>query len=774
MIQQGEYKVCAPKKHRILRWVLLGGLALILMFGFGWFVFPWFFSLPSDFEQTELERKGGAIVYDRNDRVLAILPAEDHYRYLPLSEAEIPEMLKKAILAAEDKRFYNHHGIDFLGIARSLRDNVSHGEVKSGASTITQQLVKISYPLSERNLKVKISEMILARQVEMRYDKQTILRMYLDRLDFGNLCRGARYAARFYFDRELDQLSLAEYAFLAGLPLNPNYLNPFKHPDRVLKRRNRVLDRMQEFGMIDAESAARAKEEPLFPGYRSNSHEYLIPHLSSKLIRQNRSGMIKTTLDAGIQKKASELIKHHLLPLKDKNVGQAALMVIDNKTGNVLCSIGSAERADVNGGLLDGTQLRRSAGSCLKPFVYALSFQSGATPSTIVPDVPMRILSFYGIKLPTNYNRKFLGPISMRQALASSQNIPAMSILEDNGGAPALLKLLGELGFQGLNKPPEHYGIGLAIGNAEVTLTDVVRAYTCLASYGLLKDLRIEQNQELQFQPKQVIAPEIAYLLTDILSDDTARVSGFGYGPLFRFPYQCAFKTGTSSNYRDNWCIGYTRDYTVGVWVGNFDFSPMKGISGITGAGPIFADCIRYLHQGDQAGVFEKPSAVYSLQVDRRTGHYVKNKNLPIPPEYLQNDLFLLDSTKHEASSRDYDEKGRVLLSPIYNEWYHLKDQDATAQYTLGNQGGYKVVQKIISPLPNAEFLIDPELPGNGLRLPLKAFFPKEIEWSSPTLKIEQSDSGSYAILQEGVHVIELKDKPSGKILFVQIKVKSI
>ncbi|QWP04012.1 transglycosylase domain-containing protein [Akkermansia massiliensis] len=567
-------------QRKTLLWTA-GGLAAAWLLA--WYAVPWLVPLPEGLLHPE-ER--GAVVLDRDGGRIATLPGPDYYHTEPVRLREVPDMLLKATLAAEDKRFFSHGGADFLALARAAAANAAGGEVVSGASTITQQLAKNANPPARRNLWTKAREFFQARRMEMSMSKEEILESYFNLLDYGNLRRGPAAAARFYFGREMSRLSLAECALLAGLPQGPSFLNPLRHPERALERRNRVLRRLEEEGMFPADMVNRALQEPLFSAGTEEGRQPAAPHVTAALMHAGRTGEVRTTLDASLQRSALEIVRRELERLKGHHVTQAAVIVVENATGNILCLVGSADRKHPAGGLMDGTSLPRSPGSALKPFVYAQAFVLGAYPGTVLPDVPTTYRSAHGLEAPQNYNRAYMGPVSVRQALACSQNIPAMRVLDTFGGPSRLLKLLENLGIRGIQGDAAHYGLGLAIGNAEVTLRDLTGAYACLARGGSFLPLKLEQGASVPERP--VLPAEACFMAADILADREARMAAFHDRELMNLPFRYACKTGTSSDFRDNWCVGFTREITVGVWVGNFDASPMKQVGGHGWSGPHF------------------------------------------------------------------------------------------------------------------------------------------------------------------------------------------
>ncbi len=730
-------------KKRLLR-LLIG---LLLLWAVFWYAVPFLAPIPPGLESPPAV---GAKVLDRNGARLATLPGEDFYHVEPIPLAEVPEMFIKATLAAEDKRFFQHGGVDFLALARAVFYGMSDREFSSGASTITQQLAKISNPPAARTVCTKIKEVFQARRLEMTMSKEQILEAYFNRLDYGNLRRGPVTAARYYFGRKPEHLSLAECAMLAGLPQGPTRLNPMEHPDRALKRRNAVLQRMKEEALYPAEMIERALQEPLFDKKAAEWRQAIAPHVIAALSREKRTGAVQTTLDAALQTGAQQIVQQELEKLNAHHVTQAAVIVVENATGNILCLIGSGDRSDPAGGLLDGTTLLRSPGSTLKPFVYAQAFIHGAYPGAILPDVPTAYRSKHGLEAPHNYNKSYMGPISIRRALACSQNIPAMKALELYGGVSKQIELLSNLGMIPPTADPDRYGLGLAIGNAEVRLRDLTAAYVCLARGGTYIPLRLEQSTP-PIPPRRILPETVCYMVADIMADRDARKEAFGQSALMNLPFTYACKTGTSSDFRDNWCLGFTAEVTVGVWVGNFDATPMDGVGGMDGAAPIFFRLMRLIHSGIPATFPPRPEGVRSIRIDARTGKKAADVT---PQKYVRHELTTKAGMPPLASRNDYDAEGRALLDSRYAEWFNnpaCREKDA---FNLAAEQWSGLTPHVLVPPDGSKLALDPELPGGGDRIKLETNLPSGAVWSCPTLQIDQIGDNAYATLTPGTHTI--------------------
>lgn len=664
-----------------------------------------------------------ARVTDRRGGLLGYVPGEDGYRCQPLEG--LPPQLVHALLVAEDKRFYSHGGVDVLALLRAAWQQWS-GQGKSGASTISMQVAKMYSPPAPRNLRTKLREMLQARRLEMTHTKEELLRAYLNRADFSNMCRGAETAARFYFGKGAGELTAPEAALLVALVKSPTQLNPVRHPQAALKRRNLILLRMGEPVMA-----------PLGVQPRS---------INAPAAAEGIPGQL--TLDAGLQSRCAAIAREEVERLQNRNVSQAAVVVADNRTGEVLVALPAACPESPRGGALDGTTTPRSAGSTLKPFVYLMAFRHGAWPGTVLPDVPTLYRSMDGVQAPGNYNEHYMGPVSIRKALACSQNIPAMEAMNRYGSVQECMDLLRVLGFA-LQGEAQHFGLGLAIGNAHISLRELVQAYSVLARQGSLLPLqsRLPLRPE---KPAELLPPHDCYRLADVLSDTEARVPSFGTAPNLRFSFRVAAKTGTSSNFRDNWCVGFTKEYTVGVWVGNFDQSPMQEISGVSGAGPIFHRVFGLLHQDTPASFPEMPDSLHRVEIDCRTGSLAT----PATPPVCRSAELATAADLRRLPAGDFDAAGRAILDARYAEWY--ADCSLKHLYALADTQADTRPPAILIPANGSTLTLEPTLPHAGAMVELRSTLPPAAtSWFSPTLRVERRNGKWYAHLKPGIHTIE-------------------
>jgi penicillin-binding protein 1C len=680
------------------------------------------------------------------------------------SLSEIPQALVSATLAAEDSRFWSHHGVDWRADFRAAWQLIWHRRIISGASTITQQLIKSSSP-RPRTFRSKIIETAQALRLEQVWDKQRILTEYLNRVDYGNYNRGCVAAAQFYFAKPLRDLSTAECALLAGLPQSPARLNPRAHFAAARRRQEWILTRMHKEGWLAEDEFQRALREPL--RLARGGRVFEAPHFVDLLLEQGGvaagNSSVRTTLDLRVNRFAEETLSRQLDALQAEHAGEGAIVVIENQTGNVLALVGSRDYFSAQSGQVDGAYAPRSTGSALKPFLYWLAFEKGATPASIVADVPTDFATSTGLFSPVNYDRHCYGPVRYRVALANSLNISAVKVLDSLGGAKPLLDLLRRCQLSTLTHTDDYYGLGLAIGNAEARLLELANAYACLARLGVCRPYRLVPSAPGQNTGQRVGDADAAWLIADILSDNDARAEAFGPESSLRFDFPVACKTGTSSDFRDNWAFGYTPDFTVGVWVGNFDGSPMRHISGVTGAAPILHDLFDYLHDQYGTSWYARPANIVDRGIDPLTG------KLSSQPDTI-NEKFIAHALPPANAAGDYDDIGRVRLGPEYREWLAGADNWLAGRAVLRDTAS---TLRVTFPLPGTVLFLDPDLPDHGRRLYLSAEGANEAEWSSDSLECLRQDGRSLALLALGRHELTVRDPRTGATHQTWIEVKA-
>jgi len=562
---------------------------------------------------------------DRNGVALGTVLARDTEHAVRVPLGRVSPRFLAAILATEDARFAQHDGVDPIALARAAWQIAGTRHVVSGGSTITMQLARLRYDLP-RTFVGKIGEMVLARRIEAGTPKAAILEAYVNRLPMGGDLTGVEAGARTYFGTPASELDLAHAAFLAALPNDPVRLDPYAHRAALEARRRDVLARMVASGAVPADEAAHAAAERIDVLPRSDGIA-AAPHLLFRLAGgvSPDATRVRTTIDSELQAFAENATQQIVGGLSERRARDGAAIVLDNRDGAILAYVGSADYfARAGAGKNDGVVALRQPGSTLKPFLYELAFERRAVrPTTILADVP----TTYGLPgsrsySPGDYSERFAGPVRARIALADSLNVPAVRVLSGVGVAPFLDRLRA-LGFRHLTKDSDHYGLGLALGDGEVTLEELAGAYAAIANGG--RPVRVHaiadaNDAAVARDGARIGAATEWALVTDVLADEHARARAFGVASLLRTPFASAVKTGTSSDFRDTWTIGFTRDYTVAAWVGNFDGAPMQRVSGVTGAAPLWNRIIRHLAEDTPPVAFAPPHGYVRKPMCATTG----------------------------------------------------------------------------------------------------------------------------------------------------------
>jgi len=573
-------------------------------------------------------------ILDRNGKLLYEKRQEDFGSQDFLPYEKIPTGFIDSAIAIEDRDFYGHFGVNPKSIFRAAWQNFRAGKIVSGGSTITQQLVRNRLHPLKRNYLYKLEEALFALKMETRMSKNEVMEAYLNSVYFGQQAYGIQAASRIYFDKNAAELSQAECAFLVGLIQSPVGYNPFKNFETAKKRQERVIAALN----ISANEKEELLKEPII--LQSGKIDIKAPHfvmwVSQKLDGQKETE-VPTTLNLDLQMEIEQIIRINLEKLKDKNVSSAAVVVLDAKNGDLLAMVGSADYFDREyDGQVNVALANRQPGSALKPFTYALALKNGATAATTIADVETQFFTQDGNPyIPRNYDYGFHGLVRYREALANSYNIPAVKVLE-KVGIENLLHFLQSAGLTTLTKSPQYYGLALTLGDGEIKLLELAQAYGMLARGGKTMTVRTLLDEKID-AGKQLIDPKIAWLISSILDDDSARLPEFGEGGSLEFDFPVAAKTGTTRNSRDNWTFGYTADRVVGVWVGNADNTPMRDTSGITGAGPIFHDSMLAAMKNLPKTGFDKPQGIIQKEICTLSGK-LPTENCP----YKMQEWFIL------------------------------------------------------------------------------------------------------------------------------------
>ena len=618
-----------------------------------------FKGLPDPHQLSQFPSKLTTQIMDRNGVVLYKIYKDENRTLVSLSS--LPPHIKNAFLSAEDKDFYTHNGYSLPGLLRAIYKNTFDDRMEGG-STITQQLIKNTILSSEKTITRKIKEIILAVKTEHIFPKDKIFEMYLNQVGFGGPAYGIQEAARQYFDIDAKDLDLAQAAYLAGLTRAPSKYSPFgDQPEMAIERQQLVLGQMFKNGQISQTDFDKAKKHKL--DFRSAKIEIKAPHfvmlVKSLLIDQLGENMVTqgglkvyTTLDSTIQDQAQKIVTEEVGKLKTLHVGNGPALVTNPKNGDVLAMVGSTDYFNLKqNGQVNLTTSLRQPGSSIKPLNYALSFENGNGPATTIEDRPITFhLSGQESWTPKNYDGKFHGTITLRQALASSYNIPSVLLLAKNGTAnfAAFAQKLGITSWTDSSR----FGLSMALGSLEVKMVDLATAYSAFANQGISTPLntilKIEKSdgkslglsgcpsyiksvsesptanaKDGSCNPKKSISVATAYLISDVLSDNSARSPAFGTNSILNIKNaKVAVKTGTSNDLKDNWTIGYTPNFLVATWVGNNDNSPMSQVaSGVTGASPIWAKIFNHLLKiNHETTTFSPPEDLIKIPICTLTG----------------------------------------------------------------------------------------------------------------------------------------------------------
>lgn len=583
-------------------------------------------------------------IFDRNGNLLYEIYDDENRKPLPL--ADMPDVIKHATIAIEDKDFYLHPGFSITGIVRAARETFFNHNTQGG-STITQQLIKNALLTQEVTFARKIREVLLAFWAERLYSKNQILEMYLNQVPYGGTTWGIEAAAETYFDKSVKELTLAEAAFLTGLPAAPTFYSPYgSRPELAKNRQQEVLHRMVEDGYITPDQEEQAKAEEIHirsavtniksPHFVMYIRELLTQKYGARLVDQG--GLrITTTLDLPLQEKIQEIVKTNIENLTQLRVGNGAALVTNPQNGDILAMIGSRDYFDeTHDGNVNVVISPRQPGSSIKVVNYAAALENGLTPATIIDDSPIAFtIPGQPAYVPVNYDGRFHGPVTIRGALANSYNIPAVKIL-NRIGVKTMIDYGKRMGITTWNDE-SRFGLSLTLGGGEVTLSDLSTVYGVLANQGKKVDLdpilKITDYTGRVYYEKgfpsssQALSPNVAYMLSDMLSDNAARTPAFGPNSALVVPGKTvAVKTGTTNEKRDNWTMGYTPSYVVGVWVGNNDNTPMDPYltSGITGAAPIWNQIMREILKDKPDETFTVPENMVKLPCYGRQEYFTK------------------------------------------------------------------------------------------------------------------------------------------------------
>ncbi len=620
------------RKFRIPGFILGIGFALIFVF-IPYTTYRWLVELPNPQLLTRRDLETSTKIFDRNGVLLYEIYADQNRSPVPLKE--IPDIVKQATIAIEDKEFYHHIGFSVTGMTRSLREILIKKQIQGG-STLTQQLIKTALLSREQTVIRKIKEVILAFWSERLYTKDQILEMYLNQVPYGGTSWGVEAASRTYFGKSIKDVSLGEAALLAGLPAAPTDYSPFgTHPEKAFNRQYEVLRRMVEDRYITKEQAQNALAEQIkfveprvsirAPHFVMYIRDILEKQFGPRLVE--RGGLrVTTSLDVNIQDTMQEILTRNIESLASLNVGNGAALVTNPKTGEILAMIGSRNYFDSSrDGNVNVTTSMRQPGSSIKVVTYTMALENGMSAATPIDDSPISY-SQPGSPpyVPVNYDGKFHGQTPLRYALANSYNIPAVKLIAKYG-VPAMIEKAKQMGVESWTDS-SRYGLSLTLGGGEVTMLEMATVFGTLANNGVRVTLdpilevsdytgRTLVKHSIRYG-YQAVKPEVAWIMGNILSDNVARTPAFGPSSSLVIPGKTvSVKTGTTNDKRDNWTVGYTPSYVTTVWVGNNDNTPMNPYltSGVTGAAPIWHDMMVELLKNKEDEVIARPETVVSL-----------------------------------------------------------------------------------------------------------------------------------------------------------------
>jgi penicillin-binding protein 1C len=602
-------------------------------------------------------------LYDRHGELLDSIRVDFHTRRLAWTKiSDVAPVVPATIIASEDRRFANHNGVDWLAVASAIRSRFD-GSHSRGASTISMQVAGFLAPElaapGNRSWRDKIRQMRAAMDLENNWSKNQILEAYLNLAGFRGETQGVGAAALGLFGKTPDVLTPEDAVMITALLPAPTAA-----PDVIAKRACLIAPRLDcaRLRAATLEMSGVPRRLALDPG--------LAAHLSVKLL--TKPGMrLKTTLDRNVQAVAEIALRRQLMSLGKDRARDGAVVVVDNASGDVLAYVGGVG-GDSTAAAVDGASAYRQAGSTLKPFLYAQVMEKGyLTPASILDDSPLQLDTASGLYVPQNYDKGFKGPVSVRIALAGSLNVPAVRTLMI-AGTEAFRDRLWDSGYRGLTEDGAYYGFSLALGSAEVTLLEQAAAYRSLALGGRWSPLRIKADDPVS-APRQVVSADAAWLVSDILSDPSARSTTFGLDSALKLPFWAAAKTGTSKAMRDNWCIGYSDRYTVAVWVGNLEGDSMKAVSGTSGAAPVWRDVMMALHRDRPGKAPPVPPGIEARTIHFASGH-----------EQPRREYFLRGTGQDEQGAAPDQSRRPRITNPVSGSVFALDPDIPIARQRMG------------------------------------------------------------------------------------------
>ncbi len=680
------------------------------------------FSWLAPFPSQEIKEIGySQTVLDKDGNVLRVFLGSKDRWIFPVELNEINPNLIHATVAVEDKRFWGHHGVDPLAVLRSAWLNVTHQKILMGASTLSMQVIRLVED-RPRTFPNKIVEAIHAVWLESIYSKKQILKLYFELAPYGGNIHGVKAASWRYFRKQPKDLTLAECALLAGIPQSPSRLRPDRHPERAGKRREMVLKSMLANAYLSQKQFDVSNAERVEAGHYA--FPFTAPHFGVWAHKKYPTeAVLQTSLDPQFQIVAEKVLKDRLAELSAFGVQNGSVVILENKSGKIRALVGSNDFLDKDHfGQVNGAFSKRSPGSCLKPFTYAIGFDLGLyTPRRILGDVPVQYEGY----APLDYSKKYKGPVTVREALANSLNVPAVEVLQ-KAGYQKLYVLLKHSGITTLTKQPEQYGLSLTLGTAEVRLLELVNAYAVLARLGTSQAYTGLENTA-QVKQERLMSEGSAYLVADIL-EDSERLASSGFtGNRQNLP-RVAWKTGTSYGNHDAWTVAYNPEYTIGVWLGNFSGKPSKSLVGIEAAAPVALRLFERIYVGKPAPWYEKPAAVSVRKVCLLSGEPVSAicphsaEDFFIAGQSMNRQCsvhrkFMIDSeTGMAVDVVSKDQKVKESVSEVWPQAIHtwLEQHDPNYLSPPLMENGMDMARdweganpKILSPVNQCEYFLD-------------------------------------------------------------------
>jgi penicillin-binding protein 1C len=669
-------------------------------------------------------------VVDRNDVPLTITYRNrwNIHDYLPLHD--MPSILRQAFVVSEDQRFFQHGGVDWQARLHALGQNLIALRPVRGASTISEQVIRMWHQ-RPRTPWSRWLEGLEAARLEKTFSKGEILEFYLNQVPYAGQRRGVVQAARYFFDRDPDTLSTAELLALVVMVRAPSRLNLRNNPVGPARSIRQLADRLLERGIIDqgqltAVSTADLEIKAGAPPVRADHFVQYLDQLKAPLDVPGK-GRLRTTLDAGLQRTVQTILDHRIKDLKHRGVGNGAALIVDHQRSGVLAWVNSgAVLDDVPASWIDAVTTPRQPGSTLKPLLYALALEKGWTAATLVDDHPLSEPVGRGLHSYHNYSRTHYGPLRVREALGNSLNIPAVRAIQFVG-IGNFLDCLRSMEVRSLQQHPDFYGDGLALGNGEITLLELVRAYTVLARQGIYRSLAVSMTEAHRHSPpRRIFSAETASLIGNILSDPRARRLEFGNGSLLRFPVQTAVKTGTSSDYRDAWAVGFNHRFTVGVWIGNLDHRATDGVTGANGPALVLRSVFAEL-----------------------------NRHRDTRPLYLSPRLIKAEICRDSAMAADGD-------CASLSEWF----VPGTVPHAQVVPAGDAPAVYLQQPTPGMELAMDPRIEAADQAFVFRlANLPDNtpVDWYVDDNLVASTTTGEYLwTLQPGTHSIRTRIRTAG------------